>query len=523
MNPFRIALPLSHLAVACTLVLGLQGCVIRTERPSLLAPTQAPSQSKESPYLKAHLKSGEVYVLDSWRMGPDNTQLEGTGARFTVLREPAGAGPQSIPVDSIALLETNAPERVVSLAAGVLSGLTVVMGTITAACVLDPKSCFGSCPTFYIDEHSEGRPDAEGFSESIARVLEARDVDALFMARPTGRQFALTMRNEAQETHAVRRVRLLTATRPPEGRVLAGVDGRYYPAVGFANPERCLAPEGDCLAAVTRLDGDERRSLTDATNLATREQVELVFPPARGRVGLVVAARQSLLSTFLFYQTMAYLGHGAGDYLAALERGGRENAEKAMGMARLLGGIDVSVAEGEGPWTPVGGFDEAGPIAGDVRVVPFESDGRAPIRVRLSQAKGHWRLGWVALAHLGESVTPQVIEAARVTREGRPDAAAHARLRSAAAHLVTMPGDAYRISFDLPGPGPELELFLETEGYYYEWMRTEWLAEENPWMAALAFGAPEQALRRLAGPFKERESKLETAFWASRFRKGDGR
>jgi hypothetical protein len=150
MNPFRMALPLSQLAVACTLVLGLQGCVIRTERPSLLAPARVPSQSKESPYLKAHLKSGEVYVLDSWRMGPDNTQLEGTGTRFTVLREPAGAGTQSIPLDAIALLETNAPERVVSLAAGVLSGLTVVMGTITAACVLDPKSCFGSCPTFYI-------------------------------------------------------------------------------------------------------------------------------------------------------------------------------------------------------------------------------------------------------------------------------------------------------------------------------------------------------------------------------------
>ena len=86
-----------------------------------------------------------------------------------------------------------------------------------------------------------------------------------------------------------------------------------------------------------------------------------------------------------------------------------------------------------------------------------------------------------------------------------------------------MPGDAYRISFDLPGPGPELELFLDTEGYYYEWMRTEWLPEENPVMAALALGAPGQALRALAGPFKAREATLEAAFWASRFRKGAAR
>ncbi|MBL8138931.1 MAG: hypothetical protein JNL48_20075 [Acidobacteria bacterium] len=464
-----------------------------------------------------------MYVLDAWRMAPDGSRLEGTGSHFTMLRAPAGTGPQSIPVDSIALVETNAPDRVTSLAAGVLTGLTVVMGTITGACLADPKSCFGSCPTFYIDEDSTGRPEAEGFSESIARVLEARDVDALTTARPTGRQFALTMRNEAQETHAVRRVRLLTVARPPGGRVIAGADGRYHPATGFARPDSCVAAEGDCLAAVTKHDGHERRSLADAGDLATREDVDLVFPPTRGRVGLVISARQTLLTTFLFYQTMAYLGRSGGDFLAALERGGTQDAPQVMGMARVLGGIEASVAEGDGPWTSIGSFNEAGPIAGDVRILPFESGGRAPIRVRLRQAKGHWRLGWVALAQVGEPVAPQVIEAAAVTREGRPDPVALARVRGLDGHLATMPGDAYRISFDLPRSGPELELFLETEGYYYEWMRTEWLPEENPLMAALALGSPERALRLLAGPFKEREAGLEAAFWASRFRKGGAR
>lgn len=518
-TPFRS----STVALACVLALGAQSCGIRTQRPALLAPAQAPAQSKESPYLKAHLKNGEVYVLDAWRMAPDGSRLEGTGSHFTMLRAPAGTGPQSIPVDSIALVETNAPDRVTSLAAGVLTGLTVVMGTITGACLADPKSCFGSCPTFYIDEDSTGRPEAEGFSESIARVLEARDVDALTTARPTGRQFALTMRNEAQETHAVRRVRLLTVARPPGGRVIAGADGRYHPATGFARPDSCVAAEGDCLAAVTKHDGHERRSLADAGDLATREDVDLVFPPTRGRVGLVISARQTLLTTFLFYQTMAYLGRSGGDFLAALERGGTQNAPQVMGMARVLGGIEASVAEGDGPWTSIGSFNEAGPIAGDVRILPFESGGRAPIRVRLRQAKGHWRLGWVALAQVGEPVAPQVIEAAAVTREGRPDPVALARVRGLDGHLATMPGDAYRISFDLPRSGPELELFLETEGYYYEWMRTEWLPEENPLMAALALGSPERALRLLAGPFKEREAGLEAAFWASRFRKGGAR
>jgi hypothetical protein len=38
-------------------------------------------------------------------------------------------------------------------------------------------------------------------------------------------------------------------------------------------------------------------------------------------------------------------------------------------------------------------------------------------------------------------------------------------------------------------------------------------------MALLALSDPHEALRRLAGPFHEREPGLERAFWSSRFRK----
>ncbi len=79
MNSSRTRLRSPSVALACVLVLGVQGCGIRTERASLLAPAQAPVQTKQSPYLKAHLKSGEVYVLDSWRVAPDSSRLEGTG------------------------------------------------------------------------------------------------------------------------------------------------------------------------------------------------------------------------------------------------------------------------------------------------------------------------------------------------------------------------------------------------------------------------------------------------------------
>ena len=83
---------------------------------------------------------------------------------------------------------------------------------------------------------------------------------------------------------------------------------------------------------------------------------------------------------------------------------------------------------------------------------------------------------------------------------------------------MTRPGDAYRLVFRLPRSERPLDLFLESEGFYYEWMREEWLAEEDEALAALAVLDPREALRRLAPLYKEQEGGLERSFWASRFR-----
>jgi hypothetical protein len=484
--------------------------------PTLHPPGSALSAGASAP-LKLHMKSGELVLLDSWSL--DAERIQGTGVRYSVFRVPGPAGPHSIPVADVALFETNSAETVRPFGLYALAVMTTMWGTLTAVCVSDPKSCFGSCPTFYVEGEGSDRPRAEGFSASIARALEARDVDALWGVRPTGPRLAVLMRNEALETHAVRRVRLLAVPRPRGGRVLAGVDGRFHPALELLTPAACAAPEGDCAAAVGGADERERASPADAEDLAAREVLELTFPAAFGPSGIVIGARQTLLSTYLFYQTLAYLGHGAGEYLAALERGGRPVAERAMGMARALGGIDVSVAEGGGDFRGVGSFDEAGPIAGDVRALPFQAEGRGPVRVRLRLARGHWRLDYVALARLGTPVRAVALDPESVERDGRPDRGALATLRAGERHLVTLPGDTYRLAFDLPGRYEDLELFLESEGFYYEWLRSEWLAEEDPGMAALIMARPDEALRRLAGPFKQREAGMERTFWASRFRK----
>jgi hypothetical protein len=506
-----------HTALLAVALLGACGGHVP---PTLHPPAAPPARSDESRFLKVHMRSGELYLLGSWQVDGARTRIDGEGTRYTAAREARETGRQSIPVADVALLEVDRPESIASGGLGALAFMTTLFGTLTAVCAADPKGCFGSCPTFYADDHATGRPLAEGFSSSIARSLEARDVDALFAFAPRGgRRLELTMRNEAFETHAVRRVRLLAFPRPSGGRVLRSPDGAFHEAFELRAARSCRAAEGDCGPALAAWDGEERSSPADASDLATREEIELEFAPAGpGSLGLVVGARQTLLSTFLFYQTIAHFGRGAGAFLAAVERGG--GAERgALAMARVLGGVEALVAGEDGRYGPLGTFDEAGPIAGDVVVLPFAASGRGPVRVRLRLARGHWRLDYVALARLGGSPAPRVVEPSAVLRNGRADEPARTTWRAGTDHVVTIPGDALRVRFELERPARQLELFLESEGFYYEWLRSEWLRDEDAELALLSITRPEEALRRLAGPFKQREAGLDRTFWASRFRR----
>jgi hypothetical protein len=513
----RGPLPAAAMVVASGL---LSACGVRYVEPTLQPPGQVQLGNGQPLALKVHMKSGELYVLDSWRVVDETRTIEGHGTRYTALREKGETAAQHIPMDAIALLETSRARTTYPGGLQTLAVMTTVFGSLAAICVSNPKSCFGSCPTFYAEGDADV-PQAEGFSASIARSLEERDVDHLYRVRPTGRDLVLVMRNEALETHAVRSVRILALPRPRGGRVFASPDGRFHLARAALAPTQCDAAEGDCLAAVQAIDHRERTSLADGEDLAARETVDLVFPAVAGARGIVIGARQSLLTTFLLYQTMAYMGHQAGDWLAALERLPPTPPSQAFGLTRVLGGIDVQVTDDGTEWRTVGTFNEAGPLAGDVQVFPLApSPETAPTRVRLRMAKGNWRLDYVALASLGPEVAPRVIEPRRVDRAGQRDDAALEALRHDR-YLVTVPGDAYRLTFALPDRSPEqdFELFLESRGYYYEWMRAEWLAEEDPAMVDLILTRPEDALRQLAPAYKEREGAMEDSFWRSRFRR----
>ncbi|HEX4931707.1 MAG TPA: hypothetical protein VFV33_00925, partial [Gemmatimonadaceae bacterium] len=196
----------------------IAGCVQSLTR-RVVTPDHVRTVDRKAPFLKAHMRDGSLYVLSPWSVDDSARQVSGSGTRYDLARIAGEQGPITLPLDSVVLFETN-----VARTSGSVAALAVVTG-ITAGfaiyCASNPKACFGSCPTFYVTDGGRDVLQAEGFSASVAPSLEARDVDALYRARPRGREVRIDMVNEAYETHVVRFANLLAAPRRPGRRVMA--------------------------------------------------------------------------------------------------------------------------------------------------------------------------------------------------------------------------------------------------------------------------------------------------------------
>lgn len=499
----------------------LHGCGYMLKR-KLTAPAQFQSLDSSSPYLKAHMHDGKVYILSSWKVDSENQTVTGQGELLNVNREILETGELTIPIDLVALFETNTTQIPPALQArtAIIVIPTALAGALAIYCATNPKACFGSCPTFYVSDGNQSLLQAEGFSASVAPVLEASDIDALYQARPTDNRFEVQMKNEALETHVVRYVDLLAVKRELGGRVFSTADGTFWETDTILEPSAAAALEGDCLSLLRAVDGQERFSEADSEYLATREILDLEFENVPiGSDGLVIAARQSLMSTFLFYQGLAYMGRSAGQWIAALERGDT-NLEKAVtGIGQTLGGIEVLLQDDTGQWVSVGEVKETGPLAVDVHLVKLPAIKHERVNIRLRLTKGHWRLDAVKLVKLGEQLDPVRLSPIAVNQNGVSADEVHRLLTNPNMALTTLPGDVYTLVYQLPKDFESYELFLESHGYYLEWIREEWLADENLARAAMMLFNPEQALRVMAPEFKKVEADMEKKFWRSRYEK----
>jgi hypothetical protein len=477
--------------------------------------TISPNQT----YLKAHMKDGRVYVFHSWYFDMNNDAVNGYGALLDInrvvieKREKEKSNVENnlfrVPITEIALVETNEPGPSIVGGLAMVTGITA-LGSIL--CLTNPKACFGSCPTFYATDGDTIALQAEGFSSSIMPHLEKGDIDMLYSA-VAAKEFELTLTNEAFETHSIRYADLLVFEKTMNERVFATSEGRFYKCINISKPQAKIDSPNDFVDKVSLVDGDEYFSLTDSSNLNSKEELEVEFiAKDTGNIGLVIGKRQTLLTTFLMYQGLAYMGKSASYWLAAFEEGKADAKENVFD---LLGGIEIYMKDSTGSWNYKGYIHETGPIATDYNILPLSNVKKGSVKIKLILNKGHWRIDYLGLATILEEVSPTIVEPSRVEIVAGSEADPLDKLRDKNKYLVTYPGDIYKLIYELPDTN--LEIFLNTKGYYLEWMRDSWIEEQNFRQLNIMINKPAVFLKRISKMYKDIEPYMEETFWKSRY------
>lgn len=480
------------------------------------------ANAKEKLFMKAHLKNGDVCILkDSWAIDTIQNHVKGYGIRYDFNRKRVEENNLVIPIDSVAIFETNSPivikESAKAASLVVLVSLDAIVGLI---CLTNPKACFGSCPTFYTGNNENIHfANAEGFSSAIAPSLEYADIDALDTTVKAG-QFYITMKNEALETHCVNNVRLLACAHKPDERVYQSIGDRFFTGNQVYTVQEAHASTGDITALMSKKDKEEWISLADEKDLCAKEEVILDYGQiSRDKdLGILVGFRQSFLSTYLFYNIMGYMGNEVGSLFAKIETDDKVR-RFVHSLHEELGGIEVFLwNERSGEWVYQGTYNEKGPIAFNYQLLPLKIEKESGnIKIKLLMSKGSWKIDCAELVAITSEVKPIEIVPDQIMYKGKVDRDAITKLVDPEKYLISLPGDRYKFSFPLPVTNSDYELFLYTKGYYLEWMRDHWLKDQNLLTLKRMYDNPRKFLKREAPRFKNYESQMNDLFWSSRF------
>ncbi|HZD80077.1 MAG TPA: hypothetical protein VE646_08555 [Actinomycetota bacterium] len=504
---------------------GLAACVVIFRHPDV-APveTTADSVAIRSP-VKAHRVDGATVIYEDGVVLVRDT-LRGNGVSYDLRLSPSRSVPL-LPVDSVVALESY--QTRVNAAASIIVS-TILTAPLAAgvalaiACATNPK-CFGSCPTYYSREGDRFVLEAEGFSYSIAPLLEARDVDRLGARPSPDGVLRLEVRNEALETHYHNHMELLAVAHAPDERVLPDPRGEPIAVRGALAPVTAVDRAGRDLGPVVAVaDGhafeSDRRLLGEAATGELRDFIELSVPRPEGvdSVALILRLRNSLLATVLLYDVMlGDPGPRAVDWVGEdLQR-----IDRAVKLGRWYVeyfGLGIDVDEG-GTYRRAAWFRDTGPIAWKELAVPIPVPAGAgdSLRVRLSFVTDNWRIDRLAVAAAFRRPGARGLPVSRVIgNDGRENAGALEALRAPdARYLQVYPGGRFTVEFDAGSvePGVARTFMVASQGYYIEWIRRAWLRSAG---ADRDFEPSERAVREAIARWASGRQELEARFAATR-------
>jgi hypothetical protein len=478
--------------------------------------------------IKAHLADGSTVVFRDGAL-IDRRSIRGYGVTYPLM-SPASTTRGDVPLDSVVGVETFegkvlvAPTIVVSAAASALA----LLGTAVLLVAI-----FGSCPTLYAATPSGPVLQAEGFSYSIAPLLEHRDLTPLHLRPDSDNVIRLELRNEALETHFINNIELMAVTHPTNAVAISDQDGRPVVVAG-AHPFAIARDRSgrNVLRALSVSDGDVFSSLPATIDAAKVGDLDdWIDLDARDlapgdSVVVVLRLRNSLLNTVLLYDGILN-GRDAPDWV----EGGLQQISTAVNLAkwyRTTMGMRVSVdgvapASRAEPWNARLG--DVGPIAfRDIALVlPRPRRDAREMHIRLRFVADDWRIDYAAVASSIVRPTPKIIPVKRALARAQgaasvtnDTAAVSALLEPDGKYLETLPGQRMTLEFDAVAPTKDAALtttyLINWQGYYREWIRGRWLAEPErttPWVPG------DEAVLTALHSWRSRHDALEHSFYST--------
>ena len=469
-------------------------------------------------YLKLHFHNGNVAGITQWETTVQDSVL-GKGTLYNPNRKIIQKGKLQFSLDDIAIVETNDLTALKTSDNSRLIGMTILLVgnvLIDFYCVVNPKACFGSCPTFYAPGKDKLLDsNAEGFSKSITPYLEEGDIDALKFSTKQ-KSFQLTMKNEALETHCINEVKLYAVPRMDSELIFHNPDGIFYRCENNI-PCKSAMSMTDVTEKVLQIDESEYFSASDSNNLLKQEELIVEFDaPKDKNLGLVINFRQTLMSTFLFYNTLSLMGDEVGTQFANLEskKFYQRRFEKAFNPLR-----HIKIYQWENKiWKLVGKISEQGPIAKNLQMLPIESTENEEVKLKLVMAQGNWRIDYLGLTEIKSEVKPHILTPKSIKGKQINDEKLKSITKDDDEYLYTFSGDQYLLDFELPAIKKDQtnELFVYSKGYYLEWMRKEWLWEKDITKFTKMMLMNKKTWRSLAREFKAVEGDMENTFWNSK-------
>ena len=358
-------------------------------------------------------------------------------------------------------------------------------------CIMNPKACFGSCPTVYTYSDTGMTLEAELFSSSISKLMEADDLDVLGERPIEDGAFPLRITNEALETHYINQYQLIDIQHQPGIRVYPNPKNDFIAVREETSPLSVRSRMGeDVLEQIRTRDALQYRTGDNAFKelSATNEQdwIEVAFqvPESAESVRLVLRMRNSLLSTVLFYDLV--LGSQG---LKAIDWTRKMNEDAVYAgifneVYKAFSGIRIQT-EHNGKWNDCGVIHDVGPINWKHIAVELPVRRSGAMHVRLEFFPDNILIDYIAVdttASGGSQFHVRRLDPLTViNNEGEECSEILPLLQDVdEKRLVTNPGDSYRMFYDIPKSiyGART-LFIKSHGYYTEWVRGGWLVEDE--------------------------------------------